>query len=300
LTPEFVRRVIRDDVVFTTIAVRCASIQAQITLMAQRTGFKNLTPALNHLAMERGHLESDWSNRYEIEANELEWREKRTVAVVAQAPNFTVSLSSDSQPVGGGEGPIIPEGDPKNTPRLFVEDAGPAASKTLVTPVSYSKFRAKRLQKLLKETKARIDYLKDEFPNWRAWGSGYGPGNEPPDYYKEIRRLEKDREQIVLALSKRRKKSLQEKALKKSVLLPKSISRRASPRRDEEVAIRRALVSSHSDVSAHEMCEIFDRKHVPLPSKWKQAGFETWCKAYHQPTFRKRIHVVITKDRRRR
>jgi hypothetical protein len=62
---------------------------------------------------------------------------------------------------------------------------------------------APTLQKRLQDIEDRLRYLKDQFPEWRAWGSGYGPGNEPPAYYAEIRRLEEDREVIVLKLSKR-------------------------------------------------------------------------------------------------
>lgn len=301
LTPEFVRRVIRDDAVFTTIAARCASIQAQIELMAKRTGFTNLTPALRHLAMERRRLESDWSNRYEIEANELGWRERRTVPV-AQAPNFAISAPSDRQAIGDGEEAIVLVGDSGSGPMPFLEDAGPTASKTPVTAVSYPKFRTKRLQKLLRRTEDRIENLKDHFPDWRTCGDGYGPGNEPPDFYKEIRRLERDREQIILALSSRRNlgdklKQGAATALETSISFPNSSGRRTSPRRNPEVAKRRVLVRSHSDVMANEMCEIFDREGVQLPSKWKQAGFETWCRAYLDRIFRKRIHVLITKDR---
>jgi hypothetical protein len=66
---------------------------------------------------------------------------------------------------------------------------------------------------------------------------------------------------------------------------------------DPEVQKRKALVKCNPHVSAVEMCEIFDRQHVLLPAKWQHAGFRTWCKTYRNSTYRKRIHVLIAKDR---
>ncbi|MGA8554909.1 MAG: hypothetical protein WB630_10870, partial [Candidatus Acidiferrales bacterium] len=63
--------------------------------------------------------------------------------------------------------------------------------------------RTKTLQSRLKRIEDSSRYLKEKFPDWKAWGSGYGPGNEPPAYYTEIHRLKKDREDILLELSKR-------------------------------------------------------------------------------------------------
>jgi hypothetical protein len=86
VTPAFVRTVVRDYAVFTVIAARCGAIRGDIELMARRTRFGQLAPALRHLALEKGHLESRLSNRYEIEARELELSEQQKVATAVQVP----------------------------------------------------------------------------------------------------------------------------------------------------------------------------------------------------------------------
>jgi hypothetical protein len=69
---------------------------------------------------------------------------------------------------------------------------------------------------------------------------------------------------------------------------------------DPEVAKRRSLVKSNPDVSAEEMCEIFDRQHVPLTIEIGGiGGFRTWPEAYRHPHYRTRIQVLITKEARR-
>ena len=72
-----------------------------------------------------------------------------------------------------------------------------------------------------------------------------------------------------------------------------------SARNDPEVAKRAALVKVNPGVPAEEMCEIFDRQHVPLPARWLASGFKTWREAYRNPSYRDRIHTVISKDRRK-
>jgi hypothetical protein len=77
----------------------------------------------------------------------------------------------------------------------------------------------------------------------------------------------------------------------------------AKPRKPQrcnpEVAKRRALVKANPGIDAEEICEIFDREGVPLPSKWLEAGFKIWCVAYKRPGYRAKIDVLISKDRRR-
>ena len=68
---------------------------------------------------------------------------------------------------------------------------------------------------------------------------------------------------------------------------------------DEEVAKRRAIVRSNPNLSAKELCELFDHRQVSIPRRWKDAGIEWWTKAYHQRRFRGRIHGLISKDRAR-
>lgn len=68
--------------------------------------------------------------------------------------------------------------------------------------------------------------------------------------------------------------------------------------RDPEVAKRRSLVKANRDASACDLCQIFDRERVPLPYKWQAAGFTSWVRAYKERTYRSRIDVLVSKDRR--
>src|SRR5271166_2708511 len=95
ISPDFVRAM-RDNAVFHTIGVRTGEIAVHMKLMAGRTGFTDLTPVLHHLALEKGKLESIMSNRYEIEARQLELRAKQEVAKVAE-----VFYTSRAVPNGG-------------------------------------------------------------------------------------------------------------------------------------------------------------------------------------------------------
>jgi len=72
---------------------------------------------------------------------------------------------------------------------------------------------------------------------------------------------------------------------------------RTPERTDPEVAKRRAIVKANRGVEAREMCEIFDRERVPLPTKWQDSGLRNWTQAYGQPPYPKRIDVMISKDR---
>jgi hypothetical protein len=67
--------------------------------------------------------------------------------------------------------------------------------------------------------------------------------------------------------------------------------------RDAEVAKRRAIVRSHPEAIARDMCEIFDRESLPLPVRWREAGLRSWANAYKRPDYRRRIDVLISKDR---
>jgi transposase len=82
--------------------------------------------------------------------------------------------------------------------------------------------------------------------------------------------------------------------------LGRSSKRRKEPQTcDPVVAKRRSLINANPDVSAEEMCEIFDRQHVPLTIEIAVGGFRTWPEAYRHPHYRKRIQVLITKEARR-
>jgi hypothetical protein len=78
---------------------------------------------------------------------------------------------------------------------------------------------------------------------------------------------------------------------------PSGAKKRTQPRADPEVAKRRSLVKSNPDVSAKEMCEIFDRNNVPLPRRWQDAGLSSWVVACRNPNYTRRIRVLISKDR---
>ncbi len=67
---------------------------------------------------------------------------------------------------------------------------------------------------------------------------------------------------------------------------------------DEEVAKRRAIVRSNPNLSARELCELFDHRQVPVPTRWKDAEIEWWTKAY-QSRFRGRVRSIISQDRTR-
>jgi hypothetical protein len=81
--------------------------------------------------------------------------------------------------------------------------------------------------------------------------------------------------------------------------LRRSNKRQKPQTHDPEVAKRRSLVKANPDVSAEEMCEIFDRQHVPLTLKIAVSGFRTWPEAYRHPYYRKRIQLLIKKEARR-
>jgi hypothetical protein len=78
----------------------------------------------------------------------------------------------------------------------------------------YGSLPTGRLQKRLRETETLLDGLKGRFPGWDAWSHGYGPGNNPPAYYTEIRKLEDDRQYTILELSRRGKLGTQGESTK--------------------------------------------------------------------------------------
>jgi len=71
---------------------------------------------------------------------------------------------------------------------------------------------------------------------------------------------------------------------------------KAGSRDDPEVAKRRKLAKSNPDVPAKEICEIFDREKVPIPSKWQGAGLKSWHQAYADSKYRKNVKVLVSKD----
>jgi len=64
--------------------------------------------------------------------------------------------------------------------------------------------------------------------------------------------------------------------------------------KDEEVAKRRAIVKSNPDMTARELCELFDRKQVKLPRTLTNARMNSWTVAYRSSNYRGRIDTIIS------
>jgi hypothetical protein len=97
---EFIRSVLLRKV-FEAIEARKASVRGELELMARRTKFKNLTPALHHLARATNRLKADFSNQYEVEIRELELvrsRPQNLVApVISELSEFLTPSELDEQ-----------------------------------------------------------------------------------------------------------------------------------------------------------------------------------------------------------
>jgi hypothetical protein len=85
--------------------------------------------------------------------------------------------------------------------------------------------------------------------------------------------------------------------LRRTVSAAHTANASKSAKIDPEVAKRGALVKANSGVPAAEMCEIFDRRSVPLPAKWRAAGFQSWSRTYKNSNYRSRIDTLISKAR---
>jgi hypothetical protein len=161
----------------------------------------------------------------------------------------------------------------------------------------YKQFSRDVLQLKREEVEARLESLKHDFPDWEI--------QEQSLAYNEIRRLEKERECIILELVKRSESHASGKRKVPVAGCPPREPAHAGSARalkagagdDPEVAKRRSLVRANSDASAQEMCEIFDRMNVPLPSRWQGKGFASWEHAHNNSNYRKRIGVLISKDK---
>jgi len=99
---------------------------------------------------------------------------------------------------------------------------------------------------------------------------------------------------------------LERQAIESSATIPerdskhgKSGALKADAKYDPEVKKRSVLVRNNPGIPAREMCEIFDRMRVPLPSKWEGAGFRSWVRAFSDPNYKPRIDVIISKHKRR-
>jgi hypothetical protein len=86
---------------------------------------------------------------------------------------------------------------------------------------------------------------------------------------------------------------------RKSLRQPESKIRNASHPVDPEIAKRAALVRLSPNTSAAEMCQIFDRHDIQLPSQWKESGFNSWVRAYRDSNYRSRIDTLISKHKKK-
>ncbi len=148
------------------------------------------------------------------------------------------------------------------------------------------------LAESLEINKQRMLQLRGADPNWRLWGTG-----EPGPAERKAADLRREIEEMQVEYSNRNAdtRTVDEAVGSKA---GKSAGKpQAQAVADPEVAKRRALVKANGDVKASELCEIFDRTKVPLPSKWQAAGVQSWSQAYLNAEYRKRIDVIISKDR---
>ena len=65
---------------------------------------------------------------------------------------------------------------------------------------------------------------------------------------------------------------------------------------DSDIARRRILVKSNPNATITEVCEIFDRQRVPLPTTWLGVGFASWSEALKNLRYRARIKLLISRD----
>lgn len=143
----------------------------------------------------------------------------------------------------------------------ILENASPSPTEETPEPsVSYSKFRTKRLQELLKETNETLKYLKESFPHWRLSESR----GDAPAHCVEIRRLEKDREGIILELTKRRKRNSEGRPRQSNETKAMDSSLQVKPTN------RRAMVDAYIEEVLREKRKRITRKEI-----WTMAGYKS-------------------------
>lgn len=139
-SPEFIREVIRDYAVFGVIAARCATIKGDIILEGRRIRSTNLTAVLNHLHREKGQLENVISNRYEIEAHELELKGAR---LVTKAPPLPINgIGSGSNAPSNPKPTQVPE----NLPLYYPSALGPQTHVIIAEAVRKCPHQTKSLE----------------------------------------------------------------------------------------------------------------------------------------------------------
>jgi hypothetical protein len=65
---------------------------------------------------------------------------------------------------------------------------------------------------------------------------------------------------------------------------------------DPEIVKRRAIIKQNPHVSAQGLCTLFDNTNAPVLTGWP---FRTWTLAYKDKAYRQRIHVLISKDKKK-
>jgi hypothetical protein len=159
----------------------------------------------------------------------------------------------------------------------------------------------------LEREEKRRAALQAAFPGIEIPAASLTSQYEAPAELRDFRKTQSRISQIKLELIRRGKLNTGAESLKSQEQSASGEEASSSKRRsisgpskkcDPEVAKRRALVELNLDIHARELCEIFDRENVPLPTKWQAAGFKTWAQAYRHSKYRNRIDVLIAKDRR--
>ena len=155
--------------------------------------------------------------------------------------------------------------------RFVLEDANPSPTEweTPEPSVSYSKFRTKRLQELLEEINETLKSLNESFPHWRLSESR----GDAPAHCVEIRRLEKDRERIILELTKRRKRNSDGRPDQ-----PKTSEAKAT---DSSLQVkhtnRRAMVNAYIEEVRLKKCIRITRKDIWTEACYRsRTEFERW------------------------
>jgi hypothetical protein len=178
MTPQFVREILLLRIL-QSIGGREVALKGSIDMRHRRSPKRDTQMERHYLARAMRQLKATTNTRYEVEARELEYKRK-----------------PDEKAAGSNE----------HVARMFLED-GHGSSWVIdasENAVDYSKFSKKRLQRCLEKARARLYFLREQNPSWERAGAGYGNRGPVPAYYMEIRKLNSQRESIILELSKRR------------------------------------------------------------------------------------------------
>lgn len=89
-------------------------------------------------------------------------------------------------------------------------------------------------------------------------------------------------------------------------IVPSEVSNQRQVRRSGGLpslttATRQAVVRGAVGESDIDVCRRLDSHAIPLPEKWQeeQEAIRTWLVAYESPEYRRRVQVILSKERRR-